>query len=250
MWVKTQWKSYDAAIGDITLLAKRMQHVDFTLPFAELGLSMIVPVKPEGSEWMFTKPFTSGMWVATAAILVYTMLVVWFLEHQCNPEFSGPWKNQISTSLWFTFSSLFFAHKEKIYSNLSRLVIVLWLFVVLVLTSSYTASLSSMLTVQQLQPNVTDVEWLKKNNLKVGCDGDSFVWTYLKDVLKFKTDNILNVTSEYKYTGEFEIKNISAAFLELPYEKFSSISTATATLAPHPPPDLEDWALYSRKGLQ
>ncbi|KAB1228341.1 Glutamate receptor 2.5 [Morella rubra] len=44
-----------------------------------------------------------------------------------------------------------------------------WLFVVLILTSSYTASLSSMLTVQQLQPNVTDIEWLKKNNLKVDC---------------------------------------------------------------------------------
>ncbi|XP_059439979.1 glutamate receptor 2.9-like [Corylus avellana] len=212
-------KSYDAVIGDITLLADRMQYVDFTVPFAESGLSMIVLAKPEGSAWMFMKPFTVGMWVATGGILIYTMLVVWFLERRCNPEFNGPWKNQISTALWFTFSSLFFAHREKIYSNLSRLVIVLWLFVVLVLTSSYTASLSSMLTVQRLQPHVTDVEWLKKNNLKVGCDGDSFVRTYLNNVLHFKTDNILNVTSEYSYTGEFESNNISAAFLELPYEK-------------------------------
>jgi hypothetical protein len=79
-------------------------------------------------------------------------------------------------------------------------VIVLWLFVVLVLTSSYTASLSSMLTVQQLQPHVTDVEWLKKNNMKVGCDGDSFGRAYLKDIVGFNSLNILNVTSEYNYT--------------------------------------------------
>jgi hypothetical protein len=109
---KTQWKKYDAVIGDITLLANRTQYVDFTVPFAESGLSMIVPTKPEASAWMFMKPFTVEMWVATGGILIYTMLVVWFLERQCNPEFNGSWKNQISTALWFTFSSLFFAHSK------------------------------------------------------------------------------------------------------------------------------------------
>ena len=35
-------------------------------------------------------------------------------------------------------------------SNFTRVVMVIWVFVVLILTSSYTASLTSMLTVQQL----------------------------------------------------------------------------------------------------
>jgi ionotropic glutamate receptor len=78
-----------------------------------------------------------------------------------------------------------------------------------------------MLTVPQLPPSVIqgDVGWLKKNNLTVGCDGDSFVRTYLNNVVGFNPQNILNVTSEYNYTREFETNNISAAFLELPYEK-------------------------------
>lgn len=105
------------------------------------------------------------------------------------------------------------------YGNLTRLVVVVWLFVVFILTSSYTASLSSMLTVQRLKPNITDVEWLKRTNAKVGCDGDSFVWNYLENVLRFKSENILKVDSEYKYQGEFERNDIAAAFLELPYEK-------------------------------
>ncbi|KAG6778811.1 hypothetical protein POTOM_015159 [Populus tomentosa] len=93
----------------------------------------------------------------------------------------------------------------------------MWLFVVLILNSSYTAGLSSMLTVRRLQPNVTDIEWLKTNSLKVGCDGDSFVRNYLQKVLGFKQENIDNVSSEYSYEGEFDSANISAAFLELPY---------------------------------
>ncbi|MED6183649.1 hypothetical protein PIB30_039680 [Stylosanthes scabra] len=213
-------KTYEAVVGDITLLADRMPYVDFTVPYAESGLSMVVPSKSDESAWMFMKPFTWQMWVVTAAILFYTMLVVWYLERESNPDFHGNWKSQLSTALWFTFSSLFFAHRENLSSNLSRVVMVSWLFLVLILNSSYTASLSSMLTVQQLQPNVTDIEWLKRNNMKIGCDGDSFVRTYLERVERFKTENIINVSSEYSYVDMFQkgspvTKDVSKAILQL-----------------------------------
>lgn len=96
----------------MTLLAIRLQYVDFTVPYAESGLSMVVPQKSEESAWMFLKPFTRQMWVVTGCILTYTMLVVWYLERGSNPEFHGSWKSQMGTALWFTFSSLFFAHSE------------------------------------------------------------------------------------------------------------------------------------------
>ena len=110
MSVQIQQKTYDAVIGDVIILAYRVQLVDFTVPYTHSGLTMIVPTKP-GSQLMFMKPFTRDMWLVTAAILLYTMLIIWFLEHQSNPNFRGPWKNQISTALWFTFS-LFFAQSK------------------------------------------------------------------------------------------------------------------------------------------
>lgn len=106
-------KTYDAVVGDVTILAKRMDYVEFTQPYAESGLSMIVPAKPEGSAWMFLKPFTWEMWIVTGALMIYTMLILWFLEHRVkNPEFQGKLKDQIGTTLWFIFSSLFFAHSK------------------------------------------------------------------------------------------------------------------------------------------
>lgn len=82
---------------------------------------MVVPVKFDKSKkaWMFLKPFTGNMWVATGSVLVYTMLVVWFMEHQSNPEFRGRWKDQLGTAMWFTFSSLFFAHSKFCYPTFS-----------------------------------------------------------------------------------------------------------------------------------
>ncbi|CAN1166134.1 Glutamate receptor 3.4 [Linum perenne] len=109
--------------------------------------------------------------------------------------------------------------REKVYSNLTRVVLVVWLFVVLILNSSYTANLSSMLTVLRLQPNSNDIDWLKKKNLKIGWDGNPFVKDYLQNVLNFKVENIKKVDSEYKYEREFDANNISAAFLEIPYQK-------------------------------
>ncbi len=112
MWFPIQQKTYDAAIGDFTILAERLQYVDFTVPYVDSGMAMVVPAKSTGSAFVFTKPFTWDMWVVTVVILMCTTLIVYFLERQSNPEFSGSWKNQISTALWFTLSSLFFAHSK------------------------------------------------------------------------------------------------------------------------------------------
>ncbi|KAL2494936.1 Glutamate receptor 2.7 [Forsythia ovata] len=210
-------KNFDAAVGDVTILADRSRSVEFTQPFMESGLSMLVPVKKTQMAWIFVKPFTRNMWMVTFAILFYTMFVVWFIEHQSNPEFKGPWKDQLGTAMWFTFSSLFFAHKEEINSKYTKLVVVVWLFVVLVLSSSYQANLTSMLTVTRLEPSVTRLDWIKNNNASVGCDSDSFIEDYLRNVLNLQ--NIKTISSQDSYPDEFKSGSISAAFLELSHQK-------------------------------
>lgn len=94
----------------------------------------------------------------------------------------------------------------------------MWFFVVFILTASYTASLSSMLTVKQLEPDI-DIESLKRTDQKVGC-GDSFMRRYLETVLDFKPENIIDVVpDEHHYLERFREGNITAAFLEVPYKK-------------------------------
>lgn len=105
-------QSHDVIVGDVTILAERSKDVWFTQPYTESGLSLILPIETEGSAWLFMKPFSWEMWIATIGILIYTMFIIWFLEHHLNPDFGGPLKNQISTTLWFAFSSLFFAHSK------------------------------------------------------------------------------------------------------------------------------------------
>ncbi|KAL6127002.1 hypothetical protein ACLB2K_075047 [Fragaria x ananassa] len=61
-------------------------------------------------------------------------------------------------------------------SNLSKFVVILWLFVAPVLTQSYAASLSTILTVQQLAtPTYTDIDELVQNKDYTGYPKGSFV---------------------------------------------------------------------------
>lgn len=85
------------------------------------------------------------------------MILTWFLQQ--NILFTNP-----SACIFL----LFFDLEENLHSNLSRFAIIIWLFVVLVLTSSYTASFTSMLTVEQLKATSTDVQELIRRGVYVG----------------------------------------------------------------------------------
>lgn len=81
-----------------------------------------------------------------------------------------------------TWVKLILTAGERIVSNFARLVVVVWIFVVLILNSSYTASLSSRLTIQRLRPTVGSVEELIKNGDYVGHEEGSFIADHLKAI--------------------------------------------------------------------
>ncbi|KAL9996903.1 putative periplasmic binding protein-like I [Helianthus debilis subsp. tardiflorus] len=167
---------YDAVVGDITILAYRSDRVAFTLPYTEAGVSLVVPIKDERkSAWIFLKPLEKELWITFGAFFIYTGLVVWVIEHRVNEEFRGAPHKQVGMLLYNSFSTLVYSHRARLISNLSRFVMIVWVFVVLVLTSSYTASLTSMLTVQKLRPTYTDINEIKRNGESIGYQDGSFV---------------------------------------------------------------------------
>ncbi|XP_037434541.1 glutamate receptor 2.8-like [Triticum dicoccoides] len=170
--------TFDAAVADITMTANRSNHVDFTLPYAATAIAMLVRVRDQRSNkrtWVFLKPLRYDLWLVSAAFFLFTGFVVWAIEHRANLEFRGPASYQVGTLLYFGFSTLVFAHRETLKSNLSRFVVLVWVFVVLILQSSYTASLTSMLTVPQLEPAVADYRELQRGTAMVGVMNNSFV---------------------------------------------------------------------------
>ncbi|KAK4347563.1 hypothetical protein RND71_033902 [Anisodus tanguticus] len=191
---------FDAAIGDIAITTNRTKMVDFTQPYIECGLVVVAPVKQQNSNaWAFLRPFTPRMWCVTGVFFLIVGTVIWILEHRLNDDFRGPPSKQIVTVLWFSFSTLFTAHRENTVSTLGRIVLLIWLFVVLIINSSYTASLTSILTVQKLSSPITGIESLVNTKEPIGYQLGSFARNYLIQELRIDESRLvpLNLPEDY-----------------------------------------------------
>ncbi|XP_022763797.1 glutamate receptor 3.2-like isoform X2 [Durio zibethinus] len=209
---------FDGVVGDIAIVTNRTKIVDFTQPYIESGLVVVAPVKKISSRpWSFSRPFTPLMWAVTAAFFLIVGSVVWILEHRINDEFRGPPKQQIVTIFWFSFSTMFFAHRENTMSALGRLVLIVWLFVVLIINSSYTASLTSILTVQQLSSPIKGIETLITSNLPIGFQVGSFAEGYLIEELNIPKSRLVPLGSPEEYALALERKKVAAVIDERPY---------------------------------
>ena len=105
-------------MGDVTILANRSRVVDFTLPFTDSSVAMIVKMEDDERKnaWIFMKPLTMDLWLTTGAFFIFTGFVVWVLEHRVNKEFRGPPRQQVGMIFWFSFSTLVFAHSKSLFS--------------------------------------------------------------------------------------------------------------------------------------
>lgn len=95
-------------------MADRFQYVDFSHPYVDSGLVMVVTQKAETSHttWML-KTFTKKLWLLMIAMHVFIGLLVWLIERGNNTEFDG-----IGTMLWFSVTIIFYAHRKFNYTSL------------------------------------------------------------------------------------------------------------------------------------
>lgn len=213
---------FDAAVGDITIVGTRTKIADFTQPYAADGLVIVIPSKnSKSSAWVFLKPFTKEMWCLTAAFFIVVGVVMWILEHRTNDDFRGPPKRQIITLLLFSVSTLFKKNQEDTVSTLGRMVMIVWLFLLLVVSQSYTASLTSILTIEQLSSPITGIDSLIASNEPIGYQQGSYVKSYLTENMNIHPSRLLPLANPEEYAESLQRGprngGVAAVVDELPY---------------------------------
>ncbi|KAJ6386388.1 hypothetical protein OIU77_029368 [Salix suchowensis] len=117
----------------------------------------------------------------------------------------------------FSFSTLFFSHRENTVSTLGRLVLIIWLFVVLIINSSYTASLTSILTVQQLSSTIKGIDSLITSNVQIGFQVGSFAENYLNEELSIAKTRLVALGTPEEYADALKNGTVAAVVDERPY---------------------------------
>lgn len=83
--------------------------------------------------------------------------------------------------------------------------VLIWLFVVLIINSSYTASLTSILTVQQLSSPISGIESLKASDEPIGFQVGSFAEHYLIEDIGISKSRLVPLGSPEEYAKALQL---------------------------------------------
>ncbi|KAL2502317.1 Glutamate receptor 2.8 [Forsythia ovata] len=212
-------QTFDMVVGDTTIWAPRANYVDFTLPYSEPGVILVVKNEKPLDMWIFIKPLRWDLWLAIILSCIMMGIVLRLLEHRVqntNEESVRPHKERLRMIYWSPIAVLAFPERNMVANSWSIFVLVFWLFMAFILMQSYTANLSAILTVDQLK-------FAFSEDYYVGYQEGSFMKEFLEKQLHIHESRLKNYSSVEDYHDAMSRGSkrggIDAIFDEIPYMK-------------------------------
>lgn len=150
----------DAAISAITMTPERESRVDFSIPYFDSGLQIMVHTRNDNSflATIRSVPWLAiGQFVGVAAAIVFILAnIVWLMEKKDDRSFQKPYWRAIGEGIWVTMLIIATGeHGERDAPGIWKRVLVptMWLIGV-VLIAQLTATVTSSQTVARLQSSI------------------------------------------------------------------------------------------------
>ncbi len=160
-----QGRSADVAVGALSITAEREKVVDFSQPFYESGLQILVSKKGGGFAQAIGELLgnllnwkLAGGLVAAILVMFGISHLVWLYEHPVNAEmWPRPYLAGMGESFWWTVSIFLVggADNKGPVGLGGRIVATIWMLASVVAVSLLTASLSAILTVNTLSGDIS-----------------------------------------------------------------------------------------------
>ncbi len=180
----------DFGIAAVSITEERDKDFDFSYPFFQGGLQILVPIKNGGNSLfsLLSNFFSATLFQVIGLILLVSLVpvhIVWWFErnHQGGMVENQPYFPSIFTVFWWVLSTLATQAEEMPKNWVSRMIAVFWMFIAVVFVAYFTATVTASLTVQQLQGSIqnendlpgknvatiagsTSANYLRKNNIQ------------------------------------------------------------------------------------
>ncbi|KAH7442087.1 hypothetical protein KP509_03G069800 [Ceratopteris richardii] len=154
---------YDIVVGDVTIKSDRATLLDFTQKYMDEKLVFYVQFPETFSPYqLFSSPFSWRLWCTIVGVIFAIGILLCYIEREEHPEFKeGNILDRLGSILWFMMGSLILFERDDLKNSSSRVLVMSWLFFAVLLGSSYTASLSALLTTNEL--SINEIYMLLKN---------------------------------------------------------------------------------------
>ena len=160
-----QTDKVDLGIAAISITSEREERFDFSYPMFESGLQIMVLAKSTGSSMpnllaLFFSPDLLQLFGIMIPIVLVPAHIVWFSERgrDAGMEISRSYFPGIFQACWWAASTLATQADSMPRAVLGRIVAVIWMFTSVVFVAYFTATVTTSLTVQQLQGNIRGPE--------------------------------------------------------------------------------------------
>jgi polar amino acid transport system substrate-binding protein len=154
-------KRADVGIAAISVTAQREQDFDFSQPIFDSGLQILVRAQGQQSSIgrLFRSIFTPTLFQLLGIMALIVLLpahIIWLVERnhkggflENNAYFPGIFK-----ACWWAAATLATQAEEMPKGAWGRVIAVLWMFISVVFIAYFTATVTTSLTVEQLQSNI------------------------------------------------------------------------------------------------
>ena len=174
--------SLDAAVAALTITSEREKNFDFTHAFYTTGLGIAVAAKAHNPWFTVVRRFISAAFLKVVASLTLVLLgvgvLIWWFEHKKNPQqFNGSAARGIGSGFWWsavTMTTVGYGDKAPV-TLAGRILGLIWMFVAIIIISSFTAAITSSLTVTQLETVIKGPEDLPKVTVGTHCKYDQCI---------------------------------------------------------------------------
>ena len=205
----------DVAIAAISITAERHAFMDFSQPYYDSGLQILVATNAQSGGSLganLARTFLSWTTLKVVGILLLVMLVishlVWWFERRQNAEMypeaygAGVWE-----SFWWTNSMMLAGGCEAKgpMGVPARLLAILWMVASIILIAYFTAVVTTEMTVKSLSGDISGPGDL--TGLKVGTIGGSTAETWLTKN-KVKVSRYADVPSAAAALNSGELKAV------------------------------------------
>jgi ABC-type amino acid transport substrate-binding protein len=178
--------SLDAGVAAFTITSEREKKLDFSHSFYSTGLGIAVLGKDRNPFISMIKSVTSLPFLkvafSLASLLFGIGFFIWFIEHKHNPvQFEDTPVKGIFSGFWWsavTMTTVGFGDKTP-RTVPGRLLGIVWMFSGIILISSFTAAITSSLTVARLESKIRTIADLP--NVSVGTINNTTSELFLKD---------------------------------------------------------------------
>ncbi|XP_078355655.1 glutamate receptor ionotropic, NMDA 1-like [Oculina patagonica] len=198
----------DIALGTITINAQRSQVVDFTSPYGEVGIGMMISNGNTARPLItmeFLEPFGTSLWIAIVTTIFTILIALWFLDRKTSEFYSK------SRRTFFRREKKYFQRRQSVTflesmsytwstfvhvpagsgfprSLSARLVSIFFAFAMIILSSTYTANLAANKVKDEAESPITGIHDEKMVNPPAGFHFGTLKSTSTEAYFKFNRD--------------------------------------------------------------